>query len=356
MVLRHGEGHELLQRHAIFGIDVEQRGRGRGQSQPLLHHVDADEEGGGDRLLGHAPLPHRLESAILVERMQRRTLVVLGERDFLDEDAACRVRHDARHRRGPGEALPRFSILKDYHGLIFSRNGRLIDVQTRTPWTSFINNDRYIKVEVEFSATLGEAFGVTTSKQQVTVSQFIWDRLREAGLPKAIEQLRNKVKEAKAERRQEALSPGAGEQRLSERAMTIAGAMGSAGSEQNQWNLALRVSPYQLEFEHLIGQPFFRVGRENGARTLHLNTAHRFFVEMYDSRISTPELRSALEILLFSLGDVMLEGPDDDRQRVSDQLQSWSKRLDLALAMWAEHLTVGDGMDVGVAAWPDELA
>ena len=63
-------------------------------------------------------------------------------------------------------ANARFSILKDYHGLLFSRNGRLIDVQTRTPWTTFINNDRYIKVEVEFSATLDEAFGVTTSKQQ----------------------------------------------------------------------------------------------------------------------------------------------------------------------------------------------
>ena len=184
---------------------------------------------------------------------------------------------------------------------------------------------------------------------------FIWDRLREAGLPKAIEQLRNKVKEAKAERRQEALSPGMGEQRLSERAMTIAGAMGVAGGDQHQWNLALRVSPYRLEYEHLIGQPFFRVGREHGARTLHLNTAHRFFEEIYDSRMSTPELRSALEILLFSLGDVMLEGPDDDRQRASDQLRSWSKRLDLALGMLAEHLSVGDGTDVGVAAWSDEL-
>jgi hypothetical protein len=74
-------------------------------------------------------------------------------------------------------ANDRFPIMKDYHGVIFSRNGRLIDVQTRTPWTTFINNDRYIKVEVEFSATLDEAFGVTTSKQQVTVSPFAWDLL-----------------------------------------------------------------------------------------------------------------------------------------------------------------------------------
>lgn len=248
----------------------------------------------------------------------------------------------------------RFSILKDFHGLIFSRNGRLIDVQTRTPWTSFINNDRYIKVEVEFSATLDEAFGVTTSKQQVTVSPFIWDRLREAGLPKAIEQLRNKVKEAKAERRLEALTPTAGEQRLSEKAMSIAGAIGLAGGVQRQWDFGLRVSPYRLKFEHSAGRPFFRVDREDGARTLHMNTAHRFYEEIYDGPVSTPELRSALEVLLFSLGDVMLESPDADRPRASAQVDSWSRRLDAALAMLSQHLSVGDGVDVGAAAWSDE--
>ena len=98
-------------------------------------------------------------------------------------------------------ANARFPILKSYHGIIFSRNGRVIDVQTRAPWTVFINNDRYIRVEVEFSASLDEMFGVTTSKQQVSVSAAIWDALREAGLHKAIEQLRGKVRSAKLKRR-----------------------------------------------------------------------------------------------------------------------------------------------------------
>lgn len=97
-------------------------------------------------------------------------------------------------------ANDRFPIIKQYHGIIFSRNGRLIDVQSRTPWTIFINNDRYIRIEIEFSASLDEAFGVTTSKQQVSVSPEMWDRLRSAGLHKAIEHLRAKVKSAKAGR------------------------------------------------------------------------------------------------------------------------------------------------------------
>ncbi len=259
-----------------------------------------------------------------------------------------------KHRDAVGlNANARFSILKEYHGLLFSRNGRLVDVQTRTPWTTFINNDRYIKVEVEFSATLDEAFGVTTSKQQVTVSPFIWDLLREAGLPKAIEQLRNKVKEAKVLRRLDALSPRDGERRLSERAMSVASAMGDGGSNP-QWDLALRVSPYRVEFERMPREPFFRVGRHSGARILYLNTAHRFYEEIYDGPVSTPELRSSLEILLFSLGDVMLDDSADFKGKNNEQLTSWSNRLDIALGMLAAHLKVGEEQDVGQLSWIDE--
>ncbi|OQW70287.1 MAG: ATP-binding protein [Proteobacteria bacterium ST_bin13] len=107
-------------------------------------------------------------------------------------------------------ANARFPIIKAYHGLVFSRNGRVVDVQSRTPWTTFINNDRYIRVEVEFSAALDEAFGVTTSKQQVSLSPEMWDHLRVAGVPKAIEHLRSKVRMAKAERHSAAAEPIAG--------------------------------------------------------------------------------------------------------------------------------------------------
>jgi hypothetical protein len=97
-------------------------------------------------------------------------------------------------------ANERFPVLKDYHGIIFSRNGRLIDCKTKTPWTTFINNDRYIRIEIEFPASLDELFGVTTAKQQISVSLEMWDRLREAGLVKAIEQLRSRVRSLKSER------------------------------------------------------------------------------------------------------------------------------------------------------------
>jgi len=252
-------------------------------------------------------------------------------------------------------ANARFAVLKDYHGVLFSRNGRLIDVQTRTPWTTFINNDRYIKVEVEFSATLDEHFGVTTSKQQVTVSPFIWDLLREAGVPKAIEQLRNKVKEAKLSRRLEALLPPSGHRRASERAMSAASGSADGRPPDPQWELALRLSPYRLGFEHTPGSAFFRVDRQHGGRSLHLNTAHRFYEEIYDGPASTPEMRSALEVLLFCIGDVVLDSSEDERTQHSEQLLSWSRRLDLALSMLATHLSRSEEEDVGQPAWPSEL-
>ena len=252
-------------------------------------------------------------------------------------------------------ANARFPIIKDFHGVIFSRNGRLIDVQTRTPWTTFINNDRYIKVEVEFSASLDEAFGVTTSKQQVTVSPFAWDLLLQAGLPKAIEQLRTKVKQAKLERRVAALAPPAGERRLSERAMSAAMGIGKNDVGSAQWGLDLRVSPYRTEFEHLPGAAFFRMDRSHGARTLHINTAHRFYTDLYDGPASTSEVRSALEVVLFSIGDIALDQQQRSDAKLTEELASWSRRLDQALEMLASHLGEAEQQDVGDGVSRDSL-
>ena len=136
--------------------------------------------------------------------------------------------------------------------------------------------------------------------------------------------------------------------------MSAASAMGDSGLSNPQWDLALRVSPYRVEFERAPCQPFFRVGRHGGTRTLYLNTSHRFYEEIYDGPVSTPELRSSLEVLLFSLGDVMLAEPEDAKLRNEARLASWSKRLDVALGALAAHLRFGDDQDVGQHSWSDK--
>ena len=86
MVVGDGEGHELVERHAVLGIDVEQDGRCGREAQALLDHLDRDEERCGDLLLGLALHPHILEGAELVQRMKRRAIDILDQRHFLGQD------------------------------------------------------------------------------------------------------------------------------------------------------------------------------------------------------------------------------------------------------------------------------
>lgn len=105
MVVGDGEGHELVERHAVLGIDVEQGGRCGREAQALLDHLDRDEERCGDLLLGLALHPHILEGAELVQRMKRRAIDILDQRHFLGQDLVVALAHDARHGGDLGEAL-----------------------------------------------------------------------------------------------------------------------------------------------------------------------------------------------------------------------------------------------------------
>ena len=97
-------------------------------------------------------------------------------------------------------------------------------------------------------------------------------------------------------------------------------------------------------FEALPGCPFFRVAREAGVRTLYINRSHRFYDALYDAPCDTNEFKSALEILLFCFGDLVLEAGEPAQPGFHRQIHSWSRRLDQALAMMASHLTQREGI------------
>src|SRR5262249_49411937 len=78
---------------------------------------------------------------------------------------------------------------------LISRMGRLMDVIRHCPFGTFVNYDRYIKIEVDFDASLDEFFNVPTTKQRVDVSDRVWDILKESGVEKAFDQLRRRFKE-----------------------------------------------------------------------------------------------------------------------------------------------------------------
>ena len=80
------EGHELFERHAILGIDIEQ-GRGHGRKfQPLLHDLGRHEEGRRDRLLALTLITQSNKGAELVERVQGNALYVLSQGVILGQN------------------------------------------------------------------------------------------------------------------------------------------------------------------------------------------------------------------------------------------------------------------------------
>lgn len=203
-------------------------------------------------------------------------------------------------------ANERFPVLKDYHGIIFSRNGRLIDCKTKTPWTTFINNDRYIRIEIEFPASLDELFGVTTAKQQISVSLEMWDSLREAGLVKAIEQLRSRIRSLKSKRaRTTTIAP------MLERS----NARGSIGQSQP-------IS--QSETQQKSDLPSLLLRTSSGA--LGINLAHPAFGG--GDRPDPIALQGALEALLHALDVNGRERSAARRRIISEILSDWCQSLD----------------------------
>ena len=186
------------------------------------------------------------------------------------------------------------------------RNGRVIEVKNVTPWTSFQNNDRHVRVEIDFPATLDDEFAVNTSKQRVNLSERMWNHLREAGVEQAIAQLRRLYKENQQEvaLKEEIQDDG----RLpSERVMEEVkrdippGDLERLVSRQDDSDLfkeakrqdALGVVPfdvalstlrsslegksYKLGHRAIPGDPFFSVESFGATAMLWLNTSHSWY-------------------------------------------------------------------------------
>ncbi len=263
----------------------------------------------------------------------------------------------------------RFAVMKDFNGFIFARMGRIIDVVTRSDLTVFQNNDRYIKVEIDFPAVLDEEFNVTTSKQQIVPSDRMWDILRQNGLLKALEQLRKRRDEEKAKHRDdrdrdtEAKRPS--EDAMERSAVLTAKAppevvarkeaMGEKGLQQEaerrarstgkpvedvrkELEFELQGKMYKVATESMPGAPFFRMDMFGGTKVLFLNTAHAFYKEVHSGPQSTPTVRSALEVLLFSIGDRILETSDHLRDIYANEVPEWSKKLAYALGQLASGI------------------
>ncbi len=262
-------------------------------------------------------------------------------------------------------ANARFSVRKDHNGVVVCRLGRQLDVTTKCPYTTFVNNDRSIGLEIDFPPSLDSEFGVTTAKQQVTISDRVWELLRENGFLRVLEALRRRYKEESADA-DTGFAFSDGDSRPSERVMKeledeIGHGRQSAESEEALEREVTRLAketgvpktdirkakeaearsrPFKVERESQQGAPFYRVESHGSQHILYLNTAHRFFTDIYAAidGANGAQLRSALELLLLAIGSCELDAEGSGRFWYASERVEWSKRLAATLAHLEDHI------------------
>lgn len=269
-----------------------------------------------------------------------------------------------------GKTNERFPILADNVGIKILRNHRQIDVvASKRGVIAFNNDDRYVGVELDFPAALDEEFSITTSKQQVVVSDRIWDILKSEGVILAITEMRKRYDEDKKRLRgsdstvagqkvseksmgetdkystqtpsEKEAQKQRGEESLQKKAQKKAAETGvpvdQATEELRQETDA---QPYLVQEEDLRGAPFFRAEQIGGQRTVFINRLHPFYLNLYKGESTTPPVRAALEVLLLVLGSCELEAGTEDRQRFYKQeRREWSDRLELALESLSTYMS-----------------
>ncbi len=258
----------------------------------------------------------------------------------------------------------RHEIMKDYNGLLICRERRQID--TIPPrWTKFQTYDANIKVEIDFDPELDEFFGMTTAKQQIVIDDEMWEKLQHKGknggaLMDLVEDLRHRFEElqkelkAKSENRVTLEQPRASvaameqserlkgsiteptpaqmeeaQRNLEEAAKTHAEVTGKPKEEVLQ-ELTEETSKrrWELEFSAIPEGPFYRPLRLGEQKRLMINSDHPFYTKIYDA---APEVRAALEVLLFVLAERELEVKNEAETFYKAERQRWSERLRHAL-------------------------
>lgn len=272
-------------------------------------------------------------------------------------------------------ANPRLAVRRDTNGFVVCRNGRQIDVVTRNPITTFVNYDRNIGLELDFPAALDEEFGVTTAKQSITISDRVWDKLRDAGFPRILESARRAAKEDRDDV-EASTSPGTprpsestmeqaeeiirrrpdaaeaeqeAEENLNELVKDIVKETGVAPDVVRETKeVEAKEQPYKVVVESLPGGPFFRVKPVGGQTILYLNKSHRFFTDVYSAVKGQDgaRMRAALELLLFAIGLCELDAPKAVRAMYASEKVEWSNRLAVLLELLdADHDSAQDFED-----------
>lgn len=287
-----------------------------------------------------------------------------------DVTGSVRLRFSYMAPNFQNDSKERLSVMKANNAyLIVMRAGRQIDLVTRLGYNkeadniTLVNYDRNWAIELDFDPVLDEDFGVTVNKQQISLQENVWQVLTNQGLPTIVKALRARVKrdkealegELQAEagkdtvRESEAVMQDATkfsqrrkklsvekEEQATEKVLVDAEHKAKASGrdvtevvKEIIEDVAKR--PFKIEFEHLPGAPFFRPEQYGGQKRLYINSAHRFYSDVYNGPGTNGRLQAAIELLLFVLGASEVDATGDLELFYQSERGEWSKQLNLVL-------------------------
>jgi hypothetical protein len=300
------------------------------------------------------------------------------DRDSRDKElGTVRVRYSYMppefQRLSDGSEGPRLRVMKDNNGLVMLRAGRQIDVVTKIPDVTFVNFDRNWGIEIDFDPTLDEEFGVTTNKQQITISERMWDLLKQNGVLNAMKELRarfdadRKKKKAKEQpeekesekvaadtlklRARKAVPPSPEKEEksqklLEEETKRIAK---DTGKPEETVRKEIESRLFKVDFEELPGAPFYRMLQVGGQKQLRINLSHRFYSDMYTGPHSSPRLQAALDLLLIVLGECELNAEKEREAFYRTERPEWSRRLEIMLEDLDQRDPIADSQSAAEA-------
>ncbi len=255
-----------------------------------------------------------------------------------------------------GNTNVRYPVMKENRGFQVCRKGRQIDtVSAKIPGMTMANYDEYWGCEIDFDPTLDEDFAITTSKQQVVISDRIWDLLNQQGLMAAITKMRQDVKKSmdswrgkQSEAKSKTLAEQAKQEADSERRMVPLSPEEIDEAEANQLRAiedlastekitktqakqeiegSTKANPYLIEEEDVPGGSFYRPERRGSQLIVWINRDHPFFSDVFNAK-DMPEMgREGIKLLLLALCEAESRAPEAVTQTYQTERQEWSKTL-----------------------------
>jgi Histidine kinase-, DNA gyrase B-, and HSP90-like ATPase len=265
-----------------------------------------------------------------------------------------------------GKKNARFEVMRDSNGLLICRAGRQIDcISPREHFTKFQSNDVHLKIEIDFDPELDEAFGVTTSKQQIVIDDWMWDHLEGKGrIRDLIKDLRRRFDEDMADheerlnKRESSDEPRPSEQAMMEtekfapttdrptpeqareaarnleaHIQEVSEATGKPAEHVKAEHEALvEKRSWKADFQAVPEGPFYRPERLGERKRVIINTLHPFYTRVYNAPDASAEVRAGLELLLMVIGDAELRAKGDFETFYKNARGHWSERLANALS------------------------